>query len=106
MIVNPDPLGLGGLNRHRRLRAAAERLPYFLDPLVRPRRWRQQRMVKRVLADPAAVAAFGRVVELPPGYGIGIDERVVEYPWLLGQNGSGVECASARAVACVAFTRA
>jgi SAM-dependent methyltransferase len=38
--------------------------------------------VSFVLDSPDASALFASGARLPPGYGIGFDERVVEYPWL------------------------
>jgi SAM-dependent methyltransferase len=38
--------------------------------------------VSFVLDSPDAAALFARAARLPPGYGVGFDERVVEYPWL------------------------
>jgi SAM-dependent methyltransferase len=41
--------------------------------------------VSFVLDSPEALALFARGERLPAGYGIGFDERVVEYPWLLSR---------------------
>jgi SAM-dependent methyltransferase len=38
-----------------------------------------------VLNDKDLLACFCRGEPLPQGYGIGIDERCVEYPWMIGQ---------------------
>jgi SAM-dependent methyltransferase len=43
---------------------------------------RQHAFIDRVLGDPAAVELFAADGSLPSGYGVGLDERVVEYPWL------------------------
>jgi len=45
----------------------------------------QQRFIGRVLADPELLGRFARGDALPLGYGIGLDERCVEYPWLIAQ---------------------
>jgi Methyltransferase domain len=45
-----------------------------------------RRLVSEVLDDPALVKAFGAGGPLPSGYGVGIDERVVEFPWLFAQH--------------------
>lgn len=36
-------------------------------------------------ANAQLLEAFGRNEPLPPGYGVGLDERIVEYPWLLSR---------------------
>jgi SAM-dependent methyltransferase len=41
--------------------------------------------VREMLADGQIGERFQRRQPLPGGYGIGLDERVVEYPWLLAQ---------------------
>jgi hypothetical protein len=38
--------------------------------------------VEKALANDVLLERFRRREALPPGYGIGIDERVVEYPWM------------------------
>jgi SAM-dependent methyltransferase len=40
-------------------------------------------LVREVLDSPALLASFGDDGRLPDGYGIGLDERVVEFPWVL-----------------------
>lgn len=45
----------------------------------------QQRFIGGVLADPDLLGRFARSDSLPSGYGIGLDERCVEYPWLVAQ---------------------
>jgi len=42
-------------------------------------------ILKDIPADRALLDAFGRGVTLPRDFGIGIDERIVEYPWLLSR---------------------
>lgn len=43
--------------------------------------------VRRVLTSPAQMEPFRSGTALPPGYGVGIDERCVEYPWVLARLG-------------------
>jgi len=38
--------------------------------------------VAHVLDDPAGLGWFRRPTRLPLGFGVGLDERVVEYPWV------------------------
>lgn len=38
------------------------------------------------LNDPGLLDAFANGVRLPPGFGVGLDERVVEFPWLFAQG--------------------
>lgn len=47
------------------------------------------RLVSEVLDDPTLVQKIAAGEPLPPGYGVGFDERVVEFAWLLGQGLSG-----------------
>jgi SAM-dependent methyltransferase len=44
--------------------------------------------LEHVFADPSLIRAVQRG-RLPDGWGIGLDERVVEYPWLLAQSPRG-----------------
>jgi SAM-dependent methyltransferase len=39
------------------------------------------RYIRRALSDPAILPAFRSGSLLPQGYGVGIDERCIEYPW-------------------------
>lgn len=50
---------------------------------------RHTRTVKAALADPRLLAAVRDGGALPDGYGARLDERVVEFPWLLAQAPSG-----------------
>ena len=51
------------------------------------RSWSAHRaLVSRSLDDPALISLFRGGRPLPPGYGIGFDERVVELPWLLAHR--------------------
>jgi SAM-dependent methyltransferase len=45
--------------------------------------------VTRALDDPVLLNVFKRGGELPAGYGVGYDERVVEFPWTITRNLSG-----------------
>jgi SAM-dependent methyltransferase len=75
-------------------RSAAE--PPFVTAFAAPARpWTpaygpaHQGFVASVLDDGALVARFDGGHELPPHYGVGFDERVVEYPWVFAQGLSG-----------------
>jgi SAM-dependent methyltransferase len=46
-------------------------------------------LVTAVLADPGVLTRFELAELLPRFYGIGYDERVVEYPWALAQGPTG-----------------
>lgn len=46
-------------------------------------------LISAALDDPELCAAAAAGRRLPPGYGIGFDERVVEYPWLFGHRLAG-----------------
>jgi SAM-dependent methyltransferase len=41
------------------------------------------RLLRRMLGDEARLETFRGDVPLPPGYGVGVDERCIEYPWAL-----------------------
>ncbi|TMK98959.1 MAG: methyltransferase domain-containing protein [Actinobacteria bacterium] len=45
--------------------------------------------VSRALDDPALLMRFKRAQPLPPGFGVGYDERVIEFPWTLTRDLSG-----------------
>jgi SAM-dependent methyltransferase len=42
-----------------------------------------------MLDSEAIIHRFATDARLPPGYGVGLDERVVEYPWLFAQRPGG-----------------
>ena len=44
---------------------------------------RQARFLQALLTEPALLEPFAREDPLPRGFGVDLDERVVEYPWLL-----------------------
>ncbi len=46
-------------------------------------------LVSRVLADATAMDGFRAGSPLPEGYGVGIDERCVEYPWFFSRLSPG-----------------
>jgi SAM-dependent methyltransferase len=45
--------------------------------------------VEKALADESLLERFRRDTALPPDYGIGVDERVVEYPWMYARLPAG-----------------
>jgi SAM-dependent methyltransferase len=45
--------------------------------------------VSRALEDPGLLMRFKRLQPLPPGFGVGYDERVIEFPWTLTRNLAG-----------------
>jgi SAM-dependent methyltransferase len=53
--------------------------------LLAAERRHKRRLVAGGLDDPSLLAALRAGARLPDGYGAGLDERVVEYPWLLAQ---------------------
>lgn len=55
------------------------------------RRWEagQRRRIDESIDDPATRALFAGGERLPDGYGAGFSERVVEFPWVLGQAPAG-----------------
>ncbi len=50
---------------------------------------KQLRLVRGELANSNALERFATGGRLPPRYGIGANERVVEIPWLLAQSPAG-----------------
>jgi SAM-dependent methyltransferase len=52
-------------------------------------RARHRSFIERVLDDPRLLERFRTADPLPRWYGIGFDERVIEYPWLLGSLPDG-----------------
>jgi SAM-dependent methyltransferase len=54
------------------------------------RYWRKHReFVRRALADPALIATFRERRPLPAGHGVGLDERAVEFPWVMARAPRG-----------------
>lgn len=58
---------------------------------ARPRPWtgdyntRKNRLIANTLQDADMMARFRTGGRLPEGFGVGIDERAVEYPWVLAR---------------------
>jgi SAM-dependent methyltransferase len=51
---------------------------------------RHRAFLSEVISDPVAYQSIGRRRgEIPEGYGVGLDERVVEYPWLMARRPKG-----------------
>jgi SAM-dependent methyltransferase len=50
---------------------------------------RHKAFLSAVFREPSLLEPFVRGEQLPPGYGVGLDERVVEYPWLLACRARG-----------------
>jgi SAM-dependent methyltransferase len=57
---------------------------------------RHRRLVTEMLSSPQCLSAFRQDGTLPSNYGVGLDERVVEYPWLLacGLRGAVLDAGS------------
>lgn len=51
-------------------------------------RYKQRRLASAV-SDERLLARFRTSRPLPEGYGVGMDERIVEYPWVLSRLGNG-----------------
>ena len=49
-----------------------------------------RRLVSDTLGSSELLERFASARELPAGFGIDLDERVVEYPWLLARRPSGI----------------
>jgi SAM-dependent methyltransferase len=81
---------LSGVNRLVRSRYV---LPWLAPATRTPRRIVEQRRYGSVLADTLAMPEMCKSIALngavPAGYGIGMSERVVEFPWLMGSGPSG-----------------
>jgi len=60
-----------------------------VTPWTAEYRARQRSFVERALDDPGLIERFRRGERLPRRYGIGLDERVVEYPWLFANEPTG-----------------
>jgi hypothetical protein len=66
----------------RRLGRALERFEVPPPPWDEGYGPRRVELVSFLLDSPDALSLFARRARLPRGYGVGFDERVVEYPWL------------------------
>lgn len=74
---------IGGTIEHERLiRAYLAEVGVPWSPGYKPFR---MRLLQEIVRDPHLLLDFGAGRPLPHGYGFGIDERVVEYPWALSQ---------------------
>jgi SAM-dependent methyltransferase len=51
----------------------------------------KEEYIARALANPSVIERFKTGAQLPIGYGIGLDERCVEFPWVLSRLGEGEE---------------
>jgi SAM-dependent methyltransferase len=64
-----------------------------LEPVIQARGKalvrKQRRFVRRELDNRGALERFAAGDPLPPAYGVGANERVVEIPWLLAQKPQG-----------------
>ncbi len=49
----------------------------------------REKMLQSAVHDQELIARFARGASLPNGYGLGLDERCVEFPWLLAQVPAG-----------------
>lgn len=45
----------------------------------------RDRLITGIISDPSSLELFARGTRLPPKYGEFLDERVVEYPWILSR---------------------
>lgn len=45
----------------------------------------KEKVLREVLGDRELLGCFAQQRELPPNYGFRLDERIVEYPWVLGR---------------------
>jgi hypothetical protein len=59
----------------------SDRTPHFAPGYSKYK----ERMVLETMADPALREAFASGSQLPEGFGAKLDERVVEYPWILSR---------------------
>lgn len=77
-----------GYEMHRVKRKGKGRPPLDLEtfvplgPMYGRAKWH---VVKTAIQDEAILARFAAGQPLPPGFGVGIDERCVEFPWLLSR---------------------
>lgn len=51
----------------------------------------KKQLIMRALRDETLLGLFRCGEPLPPGYGVGVDERCIEYPWLLAHLHDGPE---------------
>ena len=67
----------------------AERFPAPATPWSSDYMVRRERFWTAVLDDPETLERFASRAELPEGYGLGLDERCIEFVWLLAQEPRG-----------------
>jgi SAM-dependent methyltransferase len=73
----------------RKDRSLAERFPPPAEPWSGDYMSRRERFWTAVLDDPEILERFASRAELPVGYGLGLDERCIEFAWLLAQGPRG-----------------
>lgn len=69
--------------------SVADRFPPPELPFAGDYAERHKAHLQAVFAEPVLLASFERGAQLPDGYGVGLDERIVEYPWLLAAEPRG-----------------
>jgi SAM-dependent methyltransferase len=79
----------GDRPRKRRSISLTDRYPPPERPWSHEYAETHRRFVSEVLDDPELVALFRSGGELPSGFGVGLDERVVEFPWLFAHGLEG-----------------
>jgi SAM-dependent methyltransferase len=67
---------------------STQRAP-FVEPFSKEYVDRHRTLVSEALATKALIHRFARGRRLPRPYGVGMDERVVEYPWTFAQRPGG-----------------
>jgi SAM-dependent methyltransferase len=60
-------------------------------PWTEPYQELRTRTLRAVTRDSGLLSAFAHARPLPDRYGVGLDERCVEYPWLLSQMPKGAD---------------
>lgn len=76
--------------RVRKGGSLAERFPAPAEPWNRDYMSRRERFWTAALDDPEILERFESRAELPKGYGLGLDERCIEFVWLLAQRPRGM----------------
>ncbi len=66
-----------------------ERFPPPEQPFAGDYFERRKAFLQATFTEPALLEPFALQGQLPPAFGIGLDERVVEYPWLLAAGPHG-----------------
>jgi SAM-dependent methyltransferase len=82
-------MGRLGWRRSPPLRRFAAGLPPDVAPFSEEYAERHRELVTELLHRNDILDRFARARRLPRAYGIGMDERMIEYPWLLAQNPRG-----------------